>query len=113
MTRNRLTVGLLTLVLGLSVSLAAWAATRAAASSTVVPRNNGCPSGSSDAGSGYCKSNDGRHFMPWNNGCPSGSSDAGVRYCRANKIGVSFVPKANGCPSGSTDAGVGYCRIGG
>ena len=112
MRRKHLPTGLLTLVLGLSVSLAAWAATHAA-SSTMVPKVSGCPMGSTPAGSGYCKSNDGRHFMPKVSGCPMGSTPAGSGYCRANKIGVSFVPKVSGCPNGSTPAGSGYCRVGG
>jgi hypothetical protein len=44
--------------------------------------------------------------------CPSGSADAGGGYCRGNS-GQKFVEKRSGsaCPSGTSDAGGGYCRL--
>lgn len=99
----------------MTVTSLAWA-TEPRSSSAMVPAQGGsCPSGASYAGSGYCKSGDGKHFMPAVNGsCPSGSAYASAGYCRANKVGVSFVPAVKGsCPSGSAYASSGYCRIGG
>lgn len=80
------------------------------AAQTMVPAQNGsCPSGSSYAGSGYCRSS-GRNFIPANNGsCPSGASYAGSGYCGSND---QYVPARNGsCPSGASYAGSGYCRL--
>ncbi|MCZ8142464.1 MAG: hypothetical protein O9273_12365, partial [Acetobacteraceae bacterium] len=52
--------------------------TSAALAQQMVPARNGsCPSGSSHAGSGYCRSSSGAGFIAAQNGsCPSGSSHA-------------------------------------
>ena len=79
---------------------------------TMVPSQNGsCPSGSSSAGSGYCRSTSGRGFIPSDRGsCPSGTSSAGAGYC-ATDGHTTYVPANRGsCPSGTTSAGSGYCR---
>lgn len=79
---------------------------------TMVPARNGsCPSGSSNAGSGYCRSTSGKGFVPSRNGsCPSGTSNAGAGYC-ATDGRTTYVPSNNGsCPSGTSNAGAGYCR---
>lgn len=84
----------------------------AAQAQTMVPSQNGsCPSGSSHAGSGYCRSTSGKGFVPARNGsCPSGTSHAGSGYC-ATDGRTSYVPSNNGsCPSGTSHAGSGYCR---
>jgi len=59
----------------------------------MVPANKGsCPSGTSHAGSGYCKSRVGSSFVPATRGsCPSGTNHAGAGYCR-NKRGEQYVP---------------------
>ena len=79
---------------------------------TIVPSQNGvCPSGSTSAGSGYCRSTSGRGFIPSDRGsCPSGTSSAGAGYC-ATDGHTTYVPATRGsCPSGTTSAGSGYCR---
>ena len=84
-----------------------------ASAQTMVRATNGsCPSGTSHAGSGYCKSGDGSNFVRETSGsCPSGSSHAGANYCRS-KPDIVFVPASNGsCPSGSSHAGAGYCKV--
>ena len=98
------------LVLGVALLLASGGVGYA---QTMVPVKNGsCPSGSSHAGSGYCKSRDGSNFVPaHNNSCPSGTVHAGAGYCRS-KPGETYVPaNGGGCPSGSSHAGAGYCRV--
>jgi hypothetical protein len=83
----------------------------AAAQSMVPARNGSCPSGSSHAGSGYCRSTSGKGFIAAERGsCPSGTSNAGAGYC-ATDGRTTYVPSRNGsCPSGSSNAGAGYCR---
>ena len=79
---------------------------------TMVPSQNGsCPSGSTNAGSGYCRSTSGRGFIQSDRGaCPSGTSSAGAGYC-ATDGSTTYVPANRGsCPSGTTSAGSGYCR---
>ena len=72
------------LAAALAVALALpWAA---AADSSMVPKmpGSGCPSGSADAGGGYCRSSAGHRYVAKRSGsgCPSGTSDAGGGYCR-------------------------------
>ncbi len=84
----------------------------AAGAQTMVPAQNGsCPSGSSHAGSGYCRATSGRGFIAAERGsCPSGTSHAGAGYC-ATDGRTPYVPARNGsCPSGTSHAGAGYCR---
>ena len=83
----------------------------AQAQSMVPSKNGSCPSGSSNAGSGYCRSTSGKGYVPSRNGsCPSGTSNAGAGYC-ATDGRTSYVPSNNGsCPSGTSNAGAGYCR---
>lgn len=86
--------------------------TTGAQAQTMVPAHNGsCPSGSSYAGSGYCRSTSGRGFIPADRGsCPSGASYAGSGYCGTDGHTV-YVPANRGsCPSGTSYAGSGYCR---
>ena len=71
------------------VSMMALALTLAIAAygdSSMVPKKpgSGCPSGSSDAGGGYCRSSSGDKYVEkrQGSGCPSGTSDAGGGYCR-------------------------------
>lgn len=80
---------------------------------TMVPTDKGsCPSGSTHAGSGYCKSRDGSNFVIANNGsCPSGSVHAGAGYCRSNPGDTFVLANKGSCPSGSVHAGAGYCRV--
>lgn len=91
-----------------TIVLASWTAV----AQTMVPAQNGsCPSGSSHAGSGYCRSTSGKGFIASERGsCPSGTSHAGSGYC-ATDGRSTFVPARNGsCPSGTSHAGAGYCR---
>ena len=79
---------------------------------TMVPSQNVvCPSGLTNAGSGYCRSTSGRGFIQSDRGaCPSGTSSAGAGYC-ATDGHTTYVPANRGsCPSGTTSAGSGYCR---
>jgi hypothetical protein len=83
-----------------------------AGAQTMVPSQNGsCPSGATNAGSGYCRSTSGRGFIPSDRGgCPSGTTSAGAGYC-ATDGSATYVPAIHGgCPSGTTSAGAGYCR---
>jgi hypothetical protein len=92
--------------------IALWLPTSAAFAQQMVPAQNGsCPSGSSHAGSGYCRSSSGAGFVAAQNGsCPSGTSHAGAGYCRTDGR-TEYVPSRNGsCPSGTTHAGAGYCK---
>jgi hypothetical protein len=59
-----------------------------------------------------CGTAQAQSMVPAHNGsCPSGTSYAGSGYCRASSSDV-YVPAHNGsCPSGSSYAGSGYCRI--
>ena len=96
-----------TALVGMFVTMAS-----AAMAQQMVPAHNGsCPSGSSHAGSGYCRSSSGAGFVPASNGsCPSGTSHAGAGYCRTDGR-VEYVPSRNGsCPSGTSHAGAGYCK---
>ena len=87
------------------------AASGASAQQMVPARNGSCPSGSSHAGSGYCRSSSGAGFVAAHNGsCPSGTSHAGAGYCRTDGR-TEYVPSRNGsCPSGTSHAGAGYCK---
>jgi hypothetical protein len=86
--------------------------TSVAMAQQMVPAHNGsCPSGSSHAGSGYCRSSSGAGFVAAQNGsCPSGTSHAGAGYCRTDGR-TEYVPSRGGsCPSGTSHAGAGYCK---
>ncbi|MCA3421167.1 MAG: hypothetical protein INF88_19930 [Roseomonas sp.] len=92
--------------------LALLITTSAAMAQQMVPARNGsCPSGSSHAGSGYCRSSSGAGFVAAQNGsCPSGTSHAGAGYCRTDGR-TEYVPSRGGsCPSGTSHAGAGYCK---
>jgi hypothetical protein len=69
-------------VLGLALALSS----PTLGQSSMVPKKqgSGCPSGSSDAGGGYCRSSSGHTYVEKHkgSGCPSGTSDAGGGYCR-------------------------------
>jgi uncharacterized circularly permuted ATP-grasp superfamily protein len=92
--------------------LAVLASGLAKAQSMVPAHNGSCPSGTSYAGSGYCRATNGDVYVPAQNGsCPSGASYAGSNYCRSSSA-RGYVPAHNGsCPSGSSYAGSGYCKI--
>ena len=72
--------------LGAAVLVASWLCAPALAESSMVPKKAGsaCPSGSADAGGGYCRGTAGQKFVEKRQGstCPSGTSDAGGGYCR-------------------------------
>ena len=87
-------------------------ATPSLAQGMVPAKNGSCPSGTSYAGSGYCRATGNDVFVPAQNGsCPSGASYAGSGYCRSSS-GRGYVPARSGsCPSGSHYAGSGYCRV--
>ncbi len=76
----------LRLPLAVAVLVGLGLAGPALAESSMVPKKagNACPSGSADAGGGYCRGNSGQKFVEKRSGsaCPSGTSDAGGGYCR-------------------------------
>ena len=59
--------------------------TSAALAQQMVPARNGsCPSGSSHAGAGYCRTDGRTEYVPSRGGsCPSGTSHVGAGYCKA------------------------------
>ncbi len=79
-------------------------------SAEMIQKLGSCPSGTSSAGSGYCKINNGKQYIPKFSSCPSGTSSAGSGYCRVNN-GKQYIPKQGSCPSGSSSAGSGYCMV--
>jgi len=50
-------------------------------SAQMIQKFGSCPSGTSSAGSAYCRVNNGKQDIPKQGSCPSGSSSAGSDYC--------------------------------
>ncbi len=46
-------------------------------SAQMIQKMGSCPSGTSSAGSGYCKIKNGKQYIPKQGACPSGTSSAG------------------------------------